>query len=52
MKVKEFELLVVLRMLGVGERRDPIFERKDRSGREKEVGAWGWGWEIKWSQKG
>ncbi len=49
MKVKKFELLVVLRMLGVGER-EIQFERKDRSGREKEVGAWGW--EIKWSQKG
>ena len=35
MKVKEFELLVVLRMLGVGERRDPIFESKDRSGRKR-----------------
>ena len=49
MKVKEFEQMVVLRMLGVGER-EIQFESKDRSG-----GKMKWvrgGGEIKWSQKG
>ena len=46
MKVKEFGCVENVRS---GREREIQFERKDRSGREKEVGAWGW--EIKWSQK-